>query len=242
MRFIVLVYVLITILPLDVPAQLGTGVALMIDDETIPDGWYGITLRYYASSIDTVPLATETLSGRFSNGRCHLVYGTTITIPAAFVESTTATIGYSLNEGPERQPRITIARVPYATRTEHARMADLLSPTFTGLVTSINEVAGPVTLMGVDGLRIERRGSTIVLTPPTQRSERGSIQGDNVSYEFTLTPSFPISDRTRVTVSLRNSTTQIALTTRTNTTNGTIIIQAAAVLLDTEHIDWEVTP
>lgn len=242
MQFIVVVCLLIALIPQDVPAQHGTGIALTIDDETITDGWYAITLRYYASSIDTLALATEVVSGRFSKGHCHLNYGITVALPSAFIDSYTATIGYSLNNGTERQPRIILSRVPFAAQTDHARMADLLSPTFTGMVTSINEVAGPITLVGSDGLRVERRGTTLVIGQPPQRTERGSIQGDNSSHEFTLTPTVPVSDRTRVTVSLRNSTTHIALAARVNLTNGTITIQAAAALLETEHIDWEVTP
>lgn len=221
-------------------AQLGLGLALVIDDETVPDGWYSVVLRYYSSATDTKSLADETLSVRFSGGRCHVVCGLTTQLPEAFRSSSTAAIGYSIDGGQERVPRIQVASQHYAARAEHALLADGLSPSFTGFVTSINELAGPVTLVGADGISIDRQGSTMVLRLQKMSPVRGRIRGDNTTHFFTISPGVALSSRTRVTLALVNSTTQIALSASINLAAGTITVTAAAPLLESEQIEWEV--
>lgn len=222
-------------------AQLGLGLSISIDDETIRDGWYSVHIRYYTTSTDGTAIAEEVLSGRFVSGRCSLLCGLTTQIPDVFLQSASASIGYSIEGGPERLPRIRPSRVPYAEHAQHAHIADALSPTFTGLVTSINELAGPVTLVGEDGIRVQRRGSTLTIGQQRAQATRGVIRGNNVSHQFSISPGVPITSATRVTLLLLNSTTHIALTAQVNLTDGTITIVAAAPLLETELISWEIT-
>ena len=58
------------ILSCNVPsaAQLGLGLSLVLDDESVEDGWYTVTLRYYASISSDEALAQEQVSGRFRGG------------------------------------------------------------------------------------------------------------------------------------------------------------------------------
>lgn len=240
MRFLIAVLALMWIWLTPASAQLGLGLALVIDDETVPDGWYSIVLRYYTSATASTSLADETLSARFSGGRCHIVCGLTTLLPETFRSSTSAAIGYSIDGGQERVPRIQVATQQYATRAEHALLADGLSPSFTGFVTSINELAGPVTLVGADGVSIDRQGSTMVIRLQKTSAARGKIHGDNSAYSFTVSPGVALTSRTRVTLALVNSTTQIALTSSINLVTGTITITAAAPLLESEQIEWEV--
>jgi hypothetical protein len=232
-------YALLSVLP--ATAQLGLGLAISIDDETIRDGWYSVHVRYYTVSTDGTAVAEEVLSGRFVSGRCSLLCGLTTQIPDVFLQSASASIGYSIAGEPERLPRIRPSRVPYAEHALHAQTAEALSPSFTGLVTSINELAGPVTLVGEDGIRVQRQGSTLTIGQQRSPATKGIIRGNNVSHQFAISPGRAITSDTRVTLQLLNSTTQIALTSRVNLTDGTILIVAAAPLLDTELISWEIT-
>ncbi len=240
MRFFIAVLALMWILLAPASAQHGLGLALVIDDETVPDGWYNIVLRYYTSATASTSLADETLSARFSGGRCHIVCGLTTLLPESFRSSSTAAIGYSIDGGQERLPRIQVASQHYAVRAEHALLADGLSPSFTGFVTSINELAGPVTLVGAEGISIDRQGSTMVIRSRKLSPTRGKIRGDNSTYSFTISPGVALTSSSRVTLALVNSTTQIALSASINLAAGTITISAAAPLLESEQIEWEV--
>lgn len=230
------------ILSCNVPsaAQLGLGLSLVLDDESVEDGWYTVTLRYYASISSDEVLAQEQVSGRFRGGYCFLVAGRTIAVPLEFLRSPTAAVGYSLDGTAERLPRIAIPSQQFTRTAEHALLADGLSPSFTGLVTSINEVAGPITLLGADGINVQRDGSRIIFRSNARIVAYGTVQGDNATHVFTVRPGVQLSDRVRVTARLTNSTTHINVTTELNRNDGTITLIAAAPLLSSESITWEI--
>lgn len=240
MRNAIIVIVLILCFRVPSPAQLGLGLSLVVDDESVEDGWYSITLRYYESITSDQVLAHEQISARFRGGYCFLIAGRTINVPEEFIRSPSAAIGYSLDGRAESLPRIAVSSQLYARTAEHARIADGLSPSFTGFVTSINEVAGPITLLGGEGIDVEREGARLILRSRARIVARGTIQGDNTAHVFTIRPSVPLSDRARISAQLTNSTTHISLTTEINRNDGTITLIAAAPLLSSESITWEI--
>lgn len=241
MRLLFLSVIFAALGSLPASSQLGLGLTIAIDDETVRDGWYRVHIRYYTAATDQTAIGEEVLSGRFASGRCYLTCGLTTQLPDAFLQSASAAIGYSIDDRPEHVPRIRPASVPYAERTEHARVADVLSPSFTGLVTSINELAGPITITGEQGIRVDRQGSTLTIGRQPGSVARGIVRGNNTSHQFVIAPGVPITSQTRCTMQLRNSATHIALTSVINIADGTIAIIAAAPLLDTESISWELT-
>jgi hypothetical protein len=220
-------------------AQVGFGLQIAIDDELVADGWYTITLRFYDNIGATQPLATEAVPGRFLGGRCILVAGLSVELPPEFLENTTSAIGYALDGADERVPRLSLPAQGYAVLASRARIADALSPTFTGLVTSINELAGPITLSAGSGIDIDRAGSTLVIQQKRQLLAHGQVRSDSCDHVFRINPGIAISDRMRVTAQLVNSTTHITVATAIDVTNGILIITTAAPLLPTETILWE---
>lgn len=221
-------------------AQVGFGLQLAIDDELVADGWYTITLRFYANIGAQQPLATEVVPGRFLGGRCMLVAGLTVQIPSEVLESTTSAVGYALDGADERMPRISFPAHAYAVLASRARVADALSPSFTGLVTSINEQAGPITVIGGSGITVDRAGSTLVIHQRSQVVARGEVRSDSSEYLFRINPGIAITDRMHVTARLVNSTTHITIAAAIEVTTGMLTITTAAPLLPTETILWEV--
>lgn len=239
MRTFALCVIAIIVYTVSSHAQVGFGLQIAIDDELVADGWYTITLRFYDNIGAQQPLVTEVVPGRFFGGRCMLVAGLSVELPPDLLESTTGVIGYALDGADERVTRLSLPAQAYTVLASRARIADALSPTFTGLVTSINELAGPITLSAGSGITIDRAGSTLLIHQRSQVLARGAVQSDSSNHVFRINPGITITDRMRVTAQLVNSTTHITITTAIDASNGWIIITTAAPLLPTEMILWE---
>jgi hypothetical protein len=239
MRFFFVIILVFSLLLQPVSAQLGLGLTVTLDDESVEDGWYEITLRFYATPSSQDILAQEQLQGRFHGGYCHVTAGRSIEIPVSFLRCPTASIGFAINGFPERQPRIIVARHQFSEVATNALIAQSLDPGFTGFVTSINELAGPITLLGRDGIIIERDRTQLLLRHRPSTLVRGVVTGNDTTHQFTIAPGVQLTDQHKVRAYVTNSTTHIAVSADISVPDGTIVLTATAPLLASERIVWE---
>lgn len=240
MRHFIVTLLTLGVLSVPMSAQLGLGLSLTLDDASVEDGWYTITLRFYAHASSQEVLAQEELQGRFHGGYCHVTAGRSIELPESFLRSATAAVGFAIDGSIERLPRISVARQQFSETARNALNAQSLDPGFTGLVTSINEIAGHISMIGRDGVRVERDGSQLIIRYQASKRIRGIISGNNINHQFTISPGIELNDGQRVFAYVTNSTTHIDVSADINILEGTIILTAAAPLLASERLVWEI--
>ena len=145
----------------------GTGAALA-------DGAYSVTFRLYDQSTGGSPLWTETQTLPVRDGVFDARLGAQTPLTAAFDRA--YWLGLSVDGGAELVPRTTLASVPYAFHALQADVATALSAAATGVVQSVNDADGAITLVGGGTTTVTRSGKTITIAS-TGGSGGTGIQG-----------------------------------------------------------------
>ena len=105
---------------------------------------------------------SETQSGvTFTNGVFDVQIGASTPIPSTLNFAKTYYLGVAFDGGAEITPR---SPLTYVMNAMHAKVADGLSATATGAVTSVNNKSGALTLVGAGGTTINQTGSTITIS------------------------------------------------------------------------------
>ena len=128
----------------------------------IPDGAHNINLKLYDALAATSPIYSENQIGVvFVKGIFNVMIGSVTAIPNTIAFDKGYFLGVSVDGGIEMTPRTPLSAAPYAI---HAGMADALSPTATGVVTSVNSQAGAITLVGGGGTTITNVGAAFTIS------------------------------------------------------------------------------
>jgi len=197
-------------------------------------------VRWYAVAVGGVPLAVEELRVTLVGGICTVVLGATSPLPMATIRNGKAFLGISVDGALERTPKTELVPTAFTQNAAIADVARALSPEVTGLVTSLNEIAGSISLLGESGVRVRRDGNILRIGRTTDVVERGQIIGDNKTFIFRYRPTMIVSDPSAVTFRVVADTTTIAVTLAINTTNNEMIFRTSAPLLATETLEWEI--
>lgn len=146
-----------------VPRQISyQGVLVDGSGNPISDGNHSITLRIYDAGNNVVH--TETQNTVVVRGIFNLMIGAVVPIPNSVTFDAPYTLGVSVDGGAEMAPRTPFASAPYALNAATAGTARALAPGASGAVTSVNTVAGDITIQGGGGTTVNRSGNTITIS------------------------------------------------------------------------------
>lgn len=141
------------------------GMVLGAGGQPIADGEHTFELKLYDSPTATVPLYSETQPRVATVGGIFTVLiGSVTPIPASLSFDQQYWLGIAIDGTPELQPRTALTSSPYALNAGTAEVANSVSPDAVGVVTSLNEIDGPVRLINRDSsIRITQSGNVITL-------------------------------------------------------------------------------
>lgn len=128
------------------------------------DGIHSIAVSWYNVPAGGTSLFTEDLQASFIEGVATITTGTSTPLPPNIFLNGPLWIGFGIDGSAELIPRTMIASVPYAMLSQRALIADALSAEVTGVVTSINEAAGALEVVGERGIDVVRDGQTLRLS------------------------------------------------------------------------------
>ncbi len=233
---------LLFVVPTFITAQVAetVSVRLTLGDAQTPDGLHSITVQWYDVPSGGVSLVQEDHTIDLRNGECTVVLGTVSPLPIYALERGTVYLGVGVDGTPERTPRTPLTPQAFARVAAFAEVAERLSPNVTGVVTSINEIAGSVKVHAGNGIRISRNGSVLMIEGDSAFAERGTIAGNGSDFIFRVQPSTILRSEHDVTFCVAAGTTTIAAGCTIDLATNTMVFVTSAPLLTTEQIRWEI--
>jgi len=205
-------------------------------------GSHQVTVRWYDGVAATEARFEEYYDADFVDGVVSLQLGEQRGLPMELLTEGTVYLGIQVDADEEMFPRTALTSVPYALNAEHAATATALDREVSGVVTSVNEVAGNVRLVGDENTRITKNGNTLTIsaTPPSRPLVNGVVTPDGRSSTFTVASPAPLTLRSRITaVVISQSGESIGCcVSKIDEMAGTFTITTAAILLPTERIHW----
>lgn len=139
---------------------------LIIDGSGNPisDGNHTLEINLYATPTITTPLHSETFLAVTKAGIFNVILGAATPFPATLLFDKQYWLGVSVDGGAEMTPRTALTAAPYAIRAGYADLASGVSPDARGVVTSLNEIDGPVRIVGDSIIKVTQSGSVISLS------------------------------------------------------------------------------
>lgn len=197
-----------------------------------------LTIRWYDVPANGTWIEVEEFDVIVDQGRVQVQLGSTVAIPQDLLRSGNAWLGVSVDGAAELSPRTMLVSVPYAQYTERAIVADRLAPDVTGVVTSLNELAGAVKVLGEGGVVVRNDGDALVIGSE-HALESGVVQGSGKQHMFLIKPLTRITSSCRVTATVVSPTTTITCgVASVDVVANTISIITSAALADSESIYW----
>ena len=138
----------------------------------VPDGNKNLTVSLYADASGGSPLYSETQSVTVTKGIYTMIIGSATPIPPTLSFDNAYFLGVAIEGGTELAPRTALTSAPYAL---HAALADGASSNAVGIVRSLNNLSGALTLQGSGGTTITSNGHTLTIS--SSGSAGGGIQG-----------------------------------------------------------------
>ena len=163
-------FVVISMLAIQGYAQSNTGRTFSyqakIEQGNVPiaDGKHVVSVRLYTAPSGGTPVYSEDQHATVTAGILNLEIGLVSPLPLVFGFDTTYYLAIAIDGGDELTPRAHITAAPLAL---HATIADLargLTSDATGVVTSINELGGPIHITGDSTIAITTVSGGMVLS------------------------------------------------------------------------------
>ncbi len=237
---IILLVVVAACQPLASQIPTEISVQMYLEEGGLPvNGQRQLDVAWYVSPVGGVPLHEETFTTDVVGGVATLLLGSTTPLPQNMLLQGPFWLGIRIDGGVELQPRTALASVPYAMLADRARIAQALAPEVTGVVTSLNEIAGPVQVVNGEGLRLDRRGQTITLSASTV-IETGVLDEVAGQYRFTVVPLTLLRPDMLVQAVVHAPSMITARVVDVDYLNNTITIETAAPLAAGEYVVWTV--
>ncbi|HEY6171088.1 MAG TPA: hypothetical protein VIX80_02400, partial [Candidatus Kapabacteria bacterium] len=130
----------------------------------IADGNHSLTIKLYESASGGAAIYEESQSTAIVKGLFNVIIGSVTPIPTSLAFDKAYYMGVAVNGSAELVPRSAISAAPYALYASVAGTANSLAPGATGVVTSLNEKSGAVTLQGGGGTTITSLGNVITVS------------------------------------------------------------------------------
>lgn len=214
-------------------------IPVYLEEAGIPvNGLRTLDVRWYAAAVGGTSLLQETLTTQLDQGSGTLILGATASITDTLLMSGPLWLGISIDGGAEVQPRTMLASVPYALMADRARIAEELAPEVTGIVTSLNEIAGAVRLIGGKGVAVRRDGNTLV-AEGQRVVESGTVVPTTADHVYIITPLTLLEPDLTILVTV-DSDTHIDADVRTvDLVGNTFTVVTSAPLLVSERLRWQ---
>jgi len=214
-------------------------VQLYLENSGVPmSGRRTIDVRWYDVVSGGNPLFNESIDVDVELGIASVILGSTKPLPDTLLLKGQIWLGITVDGGIELSPRTILASVPYAIVADRARIAQALAPEVTGVVTSVNEIAGVVRIEGDNGIRVSRNGHVLELSSD-RIVERGSVPGSNAEHVFLIRPAATLTPSMYIDVHVKTDGSTIACFVKdVDITTNTITVVTSAPLLSTESLEW----
>jgi hypothetical protein len=205
-------------------------------------GVHDVHIHWYDRGYGGQPVHQESHRVTIEKGLVNLSLGSIAGLPTALIRAGEAWISMSIDDGPEFEPRTRLVTVPYAMIADTARVAGSLSADVTGLVTSLNEIAGPVWITSDSTISIRKTDNVLTFSSRTDASirEQGSIAGDGRRHRFEITPLTSITPAVRMHVEVLTSGDETipCAVTQIDVTRNVVVVTTAVTLQSTETLMW----
>lgn len=206
-------------------------------------GDVSLTVSWYGQPVGGVAVLVEPHFASFKSGFSTLLLGAHAGLPDSLLLSGTAWIGLTIDGEQEMVPRTMLTSVPFARVASYSQIAGSLHPNVTGVVTSLNEVAGNVRIVADTGLSIRREGNLLRLGisgSDFQSAYSGIVIPAEMGYRFPVDVGVPITDRTVIlAMVLSGDHTTIGCSVRVlNRDEGKIEIVTGALITPESRIHW----
>ncbi len=165
MRTITLILLLVCSVSAQIPRTISfQGVLTDAQGNLVLDGNHALTLKLYDNVSSQNPLYTETQTVPVVKGVFNVIIGSVTALPASIAFDRAYFLGVAVDGGLELAPRTALTAVPYAIRADRANIAEALAPSATGVVTSINNQSGAVTMQGGGGTTVTNVGNAFTIS------------------------------------------------------------------------------
>jgi len=205
------------------------------------NGPVSLTVRWYSGPVGGTALHTETLGADVLDSIAELTLGRNSPPPDNIWLQGASYLGVTVDSEQERRPRVQLVAVPIALAARRAEVAERLAPEVTGVVTSVNEVAGGIWLIGDNGITVQRTGGTFRIGGQIRDSiVSGHVNGDGKSHQLTFSVPVGKIELNHVTTSVSSPTGSIIAVEVVNIDNavGLVTVRTSAVLAPSEAVHW----
>lgn len=129
----------------------------------ISDGNHTVEVIIYDALTGGAVLHDETFNAPFRAGIFNVMLGTNVPFSNTLQFDKPYFLGVSIDGGAEMNPRTPLTATPYALNALTADFAKGVSADAKGVVTSVNEIDGPVRIIGDSIIKVSQNGSVISL-------------------------------------------------------------------------------
>ena len=148
-----------------IPRQISyQGLLVSPSGTPISNGKHVIKIALYDAPGAVIDIYNESIETLTNNGLFTVIIGGQTPIPAGIDFSKQYWLGISVDGGTEMVPRTALTSVPYALHAEVADRANYISSDAKGVVTSINEVDGPIRIIGDSTAKVTQNGKVITIS------------------------------------------------------------------------------
>ncbi len=202
-------------------------------------GVHSLMVRWFNDPVAGLPLHAEDVEADVVDGIATIHVGSNVPLPADLLRKGPLWLAISVDGGPELVPRTMLASVPYALLTERALVAEALAPEVTGVVTSINEIAGAVDIVGSQGIHISRAGRRLTISARSAIAH-GTIRGQPGIHRYTVTLPEPLPSQVHIAAAVIADTFVGVSVEGLDVATGSFTLITSAPLLDSESIEWAI--
>jgi trimeric autotransporter adhesin len=130
----------------------------------IQDGNHQLKLILYPSASGGSAVFSETQTVAVVKGLFNAIIGSVTPLPASLAFDKAYFLGVTVDNGAELVPRTALTAMPYAIHAETADVAKAVAPGATGIVTSVNNQSGAISLQGGGGTTVTNTGGTFTIS------------------------------------------------------------------------------
>src|SRR5437868_3847022 len=141
----------------------------------ITDGMHVLKISLYDDITGGTSLYSESIAAQIRSGFFSVAIGETTPLPASLIFDRSYFLAVAVDGGEEMNPRTAFTSVPYALHSQIADYANGLSPDIKGVVTSINEIGGPLHLVGDSTVSVTSSGKSIRLHAVVGNAKAGIL-------------------------------------------------------------------
>lgn len=214
-------------------------VPIAIESPDLRDGVFDVTIRWYDDAIQGLLHGTERTTISIVQGRSTVVLGSVSPLPQVLLELCRAWISIQFDGYAEPSERYIIHPTAFAQVAGFALVAASIDPRATGIVTSINELAGAVELTSGSGISIDRSGNALVINQ-IDSIEDGIVRGDGINWVYRIRLSNAQLNGLPMTCSIESDTDFMHATSAYDPATRTYLLSSSAILTSTESIRWHI--